>query len=202
MEPLPIDPVALSLKYLVDNAILTYQLQKMGKPSVDKKPIKYSTSQYPVGPNRYIDDYDIVTQVGAFYYMITPLFAFLFIQSEIVREKEYRLRQGLNIFGAGHAAYWVSWFVIANIYALVSSVFTYLAGWVFQFGLFTETPFYIIIFFMMYPFTLAMQMMSFWLSTLSPTVKAANAVSYGIVLFAIVVESFVSNPTLLQFLFT
>ena len=64
-------------------------------------------SQFPVGPNRYIQNYDIVTQIGAFYYMITPLFAFLFIQSEIVREKEYKLRQGnhnsqilgLNIFG-------------------------------------------------------------------------------------------------------
>jgi hypothetical protein len=42
-------------------------------------------SQFPVGPNRYIQNYDIVTTIGAFYYMITPLFAFLFIQSEIVR---------------------------------------------------------------------------------------------------------------------
>lgn len=54
----------------------------------------------------------------------------------------------------------------------------------------------------MYPFILAMQMMSFFLSTLSPTLKAANAISYGIVLFAIVVESFVSNNNLLVFLFT
>lgn len=30
-------------------------------------------------------------------------------------------------------------------------------------------------------------MLSFFLSTLSPTLKAANAISYGIVLFAIVV---------------
>jgi hypothetical protein len=149
--------------------------------------INYTTSQFPVGPNRYIKNYDIVTEIGAFYYMITPLFAFLFIQSEIVREKEYKLRQGLNIFGASHAAYWLSWFVIANIYALVGSVSTYLAGLIFGFGFYTDTPFYIIIFFLMFPFMLAMQMMSFWLSTLSPTLKAANAISYGIVLFAIVV---------------
>lgn len=119
--------------------------------------------------------------------MITPLFAFLFIQSEIVREKEYKLRQGLNIFGASHSSYWFSWFLISNIYAIVSSISTYIAGLVFGFGFFTDTPFYIIIFFLMYPFTLAMQMLSFFLSTLSPTVKAANAISYGIVLFAIVV---------------
>jgi hypothetical protein len=47
-----------------------------------------------------------------------------------------------------------------------------------------------------------MQMLSFFLSTLSPTLKAANAISYGIVLFAIVVESFVANNNLLTFLFT
>lgn len=46
-----------------------------------------------------------------------------------------------------------------------------------------------------------MQMMSFFLSTLSPTLKAANAISYGIVLFAIVVESFAANNNLLSFLF-
>lgn len=49
--------------------------------------INYTTSQFPVGHNRYIKDYDIITEIGAFYFMITPLFAFLFIQSEIVREK-------------------------------------------------------------------------------------------------------------------
>lgn len=164
--------------------------------------IDYTTSQFPVGPNRYLENYDIVTQVGAFYYMITPLFAFLFIQSEIVREKEYKLRQGLNIFGASHAAYWLSWFVIANIYSIVSALSTFLAGFLFGFGFFKDTPAYIIIFFLMYPFTLAMQMMSFWLATLSPTLKAANAISYGIVLFAIVVESFVANNSLLVFLFS
>jgi hypothetical protein len=58
---------------------------------------------------------------------------------------------------------------------------------IFGFGFFDDTPAWIIIFCLFFPFTLAMQMMSFFLSTLSPTLKAANAVSYGIVLFAIVV---------------
>ena len=108
----------------------------------------------------------------------------------------------MNIFGASHFAYWLSWFVVANIYAIVASISTFLAGLAFGFGFFHDTPFYIVIFFLMYPFILAMQMMSFFLSTLSPTLKAANAISYGIVLFAIVVESFVSNNNLLVFLFT
>lgn len=40
---------------------------------------------------------------------------------------------GLNIFGASHGAYWISWFIVANIYSLVAGIFTYLAGFAFRF---------------------------------------------------------------------
>lgn len=111
------------------------------------------------------------------------------------------LKVGLNIFGASHGAYWISWFVVAIIYSIVGSVATFVAGVIFGFGFFTDTsPGYIILA-LMIPFTLAMQMFSFFLSTLAPSLKAANAVSYGIVLFAIVVESFVADNNLLKFLF-
>lgn len=94
---------------------------------------------------------------------------------------------GLNVFGASHSAYWLSWFVIACIYSMISSLSTYFAGLAFGFLFFKDTPAYITILFLFFPFNLAMQMMSFFLSTLAPTLKAANAISYGIVLFAIVV---------------
>lgn len=132
--------------------------------------------------------------------MITPLFAFLFIQSEIVREKEYKLRQGLNVFGAPHWAYWLSWFIISLIYSLLSAISTLLAGLSFQFLFFKDTPFLIVIL-IMFPFTLAMQMVSYFIATVSPHLKAANSISYGLVLFAVVVESFTTNNSLLDFIF-
>lgn len=55
---------------------------------------------------------------------------------------------------------------------------------------------------MFFPFCLAMSMMGFMISTLAPTAKAANASSYGIVLLAIVVESFVADNNILSLLFT
>lgn len=112
------------------------------------------------------------------------------------------LYEGLNIFGASHGAYWISWFVVAVIYSFVASFATYIAGIIFGFGFFTDTSPVYIVFSLFIPFTLAMQMFSFFLSTLAPSLKAANAVSYGIVLFAIVVESFVSDNNLLKFLFS
>lgn len=69
---------------MIDNAILNF-IQNVSISDPPKMTMTHS--QFPIGPNRYIKDYDIVTTIGAFYYMITPLFAFLFIQSEIVREK-------------------------------------------------------------------------------------------------------------------
>ena len=109
---------------------------------------------------------------------------------------------GLNIFGATHGAYWVSWFAVSNVYALIASVSTFLAGLAFGFGFFRETPFYIIIFFLFFPFILAMQMLAYFLSTLTPTLKSSNTVSYAIMLFAIVVESFSSDNMLISFIFT
>lgn len=47
-----------------------------------------------------------------------------------------------------------------------------------------------------------MQMLAYFISTVSPSLKASNTISYGIMLFAIVIESFVSDNTLLTFLFT
>jgi len=112
------------------------------------------------------------------------------------------LHAGLNIFGASHIAYWTSWFVVSNFYALVVATSTYAAGSAFGFGFFLDTPFYVIIFLLMYPFTLAIQMLAYFISALAPSLKASNTVSYGIMLFAIVVESFVSDNMLLTFLFS
>jgi hypothetical protein len=47
-----------------------------------------------------------------------------------------------------------------------------------------------------------MQMLAFCVSALSPSLKASNTASYAIMLFAIVVEAFVSDNMLLTFLFT
>jgi hypothetical protein len=96
----------------------------------------------------------------------------------------------------------VSWFIISVLYSLMASASSFLAGLAFGFGFFSETPAYIIIFFMFFPFCMAMSMMGFMISTIAPTTKAANASSYAIVLLAIVVESFTADNNILSLLFT
>lgn len=108
----------------------------------------------------------------------------------------------MNIFGASHTAYWISWFLITLIYSLICSIASYLAGLSFGFGFFADTPFYIIILMLLFPFNLALAMIGFLVATLAPNAKASNTASYAIVLLAIVVQSFVSDNNLLTFIFT
>lgn len=85
---------------------------------------------------------------------------------------------------------------------MISSVASFLAGYAFGFGFFTETPAFILIIMMFFPFSLALSMMAFFVSTVAPNSKASNTASYAIVLLAIVVQSFVSDNNLLTFIFT
>lgn len=181
---------------LIDNAILDYETGRNFQPPM----MKYRTQQYPIVPNRFLTGFDMITQGGAFYYLITPLFAFLFIQNEIVREKEFKLRQGLNVFGASHFSYWLSWFIISILYSVIVSTATLAAGVAFQFPFFLDTPAFIVIIFM-FSLCLAMQMLSFFISTLVPNLKSANSISYGFILFAIVVEAFLADANLLALIF-
>lgn len=92
----------------------------------------------------------------------------------------------MNVFGAPHWAYWLSWFIISLIYSLISAISTLLAGLSLQFLFFKDTPWLMVIV-LMFPFTLAMQTVSYFIATLAPHLKAANSISYGLVLFAVVV---------------
>lgn len=88
------------------------------------------------------------------------------------------------------------------MYSLICSITSYLAGFAFRFGFFVDTPFYIIIFLVFFPFNLALSMIAFFISTLAPDSKSSNTASYAIVLLAIVIESFVADNNLLTFIFT
>ena len=96
----------------------------------------------------------------------------------------------------------MSWFIIAVFYSLLTCISSFLAGYAFGFNFFHQTPAYIIMFFLFFPFAFSMAMFGFMISTLAPTTNAANASSYAIVLLAIVVQSFVSDNNVVSLIFT
>lgn len=57
---------------------------------------------------------DLMGLCGSYYFLLGPLVLFMVLLQEIVKEKEYKLRQGLTVVGISHNAYWINWIIIGT----------------------------------------------------------------------------------------
>ena len=183
------------MKVLVDNAIVDFFGDKSGKTYIN-----VLTQTYPQTEFRFFQGFDIVDQEGGIYFFIAPIIAFIVLLNEITTEKEKRLRQGLAVVGVSHFTYWLHWVIQAVFYALIVTFSVIASGYIFGFKGFTNAPL-MIHFLLFFFFTLSMEFFAFFIYTLVPTVKVANTVGYGILLLGIVMQLFLSQPMILQFLY-
>ena len=58
---------------------------------------------------RYMRNVEITSTNGTFFFFIPFMLIFLITNNEILSEKEKKLRQGVNVMGMSHSAYWTSW---------------------------------------------------------------------------------------------
>ncbi len=67
---------------------------------------------------------------------------------QIVGEKEFLLRQGMEVMGLNFFIYWLTWFITNVVQNIVSGVLLILAGLLFRlnFFLLNDAPLYIILF--------------------------------------------------------
>jgi hypothetical protein len=87
------------LKQDVDNGYLSYYY-KNNKTQDLKSPPKINTilEDMPSPGNRLLENADVVSVTGSFYFYIIPLVCFVTILLEMVREKSLKLRKVNNIF--------------------------------------------------------------------------------------------------------
>lgn len=185
------------MKILVDNGIVDF-FNDQGV--TDKTYINVLTESFPQTEFRFFSGFDIVDSQGGIYFFIAPLIVFIVLLNEITTEKEKKLRQGLSVVGVSHFTYWIHWVALAVVYALIVSLSLIASGSLLGFKVFTQAPFlvHLVLFF---SFTFAMELFAFFVYTLVPTVKMANTVGYAILLLGIVMQLFLSNPTILQYLY-
>jgi len=193
--PFPTYPTALQLKILVDNSIVDFYGEQDYKTYINVK-----TQSYPQTEFRFFEGFDIVDQQGGIYFFIAPIITFIVLLNEITTEKEKRLRQGLSVVGVSHFTYWLHWIILAVVYAVIVTFSIVAGGHLFNFKVFTRAPILVhcVLFF---TFTLAMEFFALFVYTLVPTVKVANTVGYGILLLGIVMQLFLSNAAILQYLY-
>lgn len=114
-RPNPKDPYLIKLQNSVDNGIIKYLHRRGDDTSLPVPKIKTQLNDYPVPVDRMFNAMDVTGMYGSYILNISPMLLFMFILQELGREKELRLRQGLNTVGVSHFAYWLSKFIAASI---------------------------------------------------------------------------------------
>ncbi|XP_056686465.1 ABC transporter A family member 2 [Spinacia oleracea] len=100
--------------------------------------------------------------------------------TNLVIEKEQKLRQAMNIMGLYDSAYWLSWLTWEIIMTFLVSLFTTIVGLCFRFPFFTRNNF-LLLFLAMYLNLLSMTSIAFLASTfLSQSRSASQATIYVI----------------------
>lgn len=90
-RPWPKHPELNKLKIDLDNAYLNYY-------GLDRKlslipHISAELQDYPTTSNRFVQNADIVSAYGAFYFYFPPVISFVVMLLEIIREKDLKLRK-------------------------------------------------------------------------------------------------------------
>ena len=192
--PDPIESEVLATKLAIDNAIFSYECKKRGLKDIILEAVIQS---FPLPANRFLKGYDSPSMTGPFYFFIPPMFVFGLLISEIVKEKELKLRNGLNVIGVSALSFWLSWFLVALFFSFMTTNSLIISGYLFKFDVFTRTP-YPIVFLLFMTYTLSMMTLGFFLSTLISSVRLAYTVSYSFLLGGLVLQNFFMSQTLIK----
>jgi len=114
------------------------------------------------------------------------MLTFVFITTDILKEKEKQLRKGMMTMGLKSSSYWVNWFFTSMFFIILSSALTIITGYCFQLKFFTDTSIGIN-FLNIVLFSTAMQFFGYFLTTLIATIKTGNSITYGIFLLGMVI---------------
>ncbi|KAJ6749152.1 ABC TRANSPORTER A FAMILY MEMBER 1-RELATED [Salix purpurea] len=126
--------------------------------------------------------FSALATVGPAFFLAFTMFGFVLQISNLVAEKELKLRQAMNMTGLYESTYWASWISWEGIITFISSLFLVLFGMMFQFDFFKKNNFGVL-FFVFFLFQVNMMGFAFMLSTFIS--KASSGTTMGFSIFII-----------------
>ncbi|KAB5531931.1 hypothetical protein DKX38_018601 [Salix brachista] len=90
--------------------------------------------------------FSALATVGPAFFLAFTMFGFVLQISNLVAEKELKLRQAMNMTGLYESTYWASWISWEGIITFISSLFLVLFGMMFQFDFFKKNNFGVLFF--------------------------------------------------------
>lgn len=126
-----------------------------------------------------LQTFSTVGTIGPIFLLAATMFGFVIQMSNLVTERELKLRQAMSIMGLLDSAYWLSWLLWEIALVLISSTLIILFGMMFQFYLFLHNNFGVL-FFMFFLFQLNMVGFAFMLSTFVQNSASARTVGFAV----------------------
>lgn len=199
--PLKMSIDALRTARQVENALANWILLDGNYTDTPQVEHNYTFQDYPKVQSRIFSDFDTSSEQGTFWFFIPIMIAFLSFNSEMLKEKERKLRQGLMLFGISSLAYIASWVIFMLIFNAFFSAFIVGLSYVCQFSVFVNTPF-LILWFTFYIALNGFNAVSILLCTLVSSNKSGSKFGYGYMLFSLFLQIFFGEETLISFMYT
>jgi len=198
--PLSVNYDALRTARGVENALSNF-IVKQKDPTKDPEiEHNFGFQNYPKVQSRVFNNFDTSSVQGSFWFFIPIVISFLTLLSEIVKEKETKLRQGLILFGVQNLSYWVSWVAFVLSLDLLFAALIVGTGKLSGFPIFTKSPF-ILMYANFFCEIFCYHSLALLMSTLISDTKSASKFGYGVMLLALLVQIFFGNSTLITFMY-
>jgi len=176
---------ATALKLAVDEAALALST---GRPGAR---LSAAVREFPRPPNRLAGVDMAGGQAGIFFY-VPPMVAFFHTLTELVDEKERRVRLGMHMMGLSAGAFWSAELVKSVVISAAIAMETVAAGAAFGFDVFdATTPLATVPLFFL--FTLAMCAVAACVSAFVGSTRTAQSVGYGLIIVGFVFQALLSG---------
>lgn len=145
-----------------------------------------SSKSFPKPPPR-ISDYDVFASNGGQWLFIVPALSFFHVLTELVHEKEAKLRVAMRMMGLRTSAFWAAWVTYGGVTAVITTAVLEVSGYAASFDFFVNSNF-AATFLLFLSFTCAMLALAMLLSTVIGSSRTASAAGYGFVLVGFVIQ--------------
>lgn len=179
----------------MDEAIITI----LNDPNASiQATIDTQVKDWPLIPPSYIGD-TIIQNLGPVFFFCTQMVIFISVLSQIVTEKELRLRKFMETMGLYPSVYWLSQFLSVTSLVFTSALFTSIFGCMFQFKTFLKTNFGVLLitFFL---FGESMLALAFFLTAFVRTSRVAIFIGIFIFIIGLVFEAAVFSSSFVGYI--
>ena len=146
---------------------------------------------FPKPPPR-VSGYDVFAANGGQWLFVVPALTFFHVLTELVHEKEAKLRVGMRQMGLRTSAFWASWLTYGFILATLNTIVMQASGYAAGFEFFTNSAF-AATFLLFHTFALGMLALAVFISTLLSSSRTAQTVGYSFILVGFLLQFVITS---------